>query len=153
MVTPSKAGFDPSSTSYRAPRPSRRIDPTACRDFQERVLFPSWQARADVLSYCSLVATSPDPEDPELALRQAENAKNRDKVINERLDPYSSRYVPREVRTEKLATLMRQERSVESIVRARTWSIVRERCGGEWPEDWEEAFATWRRRPSPTVGS
>ncbi|KAH8894268.1 caffeine-induced death protein 2 [Thozetella sp. PMI_491] len=152
LVTPAAAGFDPSSTATPSRRPlGRRIDPQSCQSFRDKVLFPSWSARAEVLSYCALVATSPDPDDPEAALREAENLRNKEKVVNERLDPYSARYFPREGRTEKLAALMRQERGVEHIVRTRSWGIVRERCGGDLPEDWEEAFAAWKRRPPVTL--
>lgn len=145
LVTPAKQGFDPSSTSYRTPRPrSKQIDPESCAGFKDKVLFPAWQARSDVLSYCALVATSPDPEDPEVAVREAELEKNRERVVDERLDPYSARFFPREPRTTQLATLLRQERGVESIVRARSWGIVKERCGESF-EEWEDALHSWRR--------
>ncbi|KAI1493513.1 putative caffeine-induced death protein Cid2 [Biscogniauxia mediterranea] len=144
LVTPAKLGFDPTSTSARHPRTSsRQIDPRACQSFKEKVLFPSWQARSDVLTYCAYVATSPDPDDPEIGLRAAESEKNRERVVDERLDPYSGRYFPREPRTESLALLLRQERSIESIVRSRTWSLVQERCG-ENIQDAEEALNRWR---------
>ncbi|KAI5862528.1 putative caffeine-induced death protein Cid2 [Durotheca rogersii] len=145
LVTPARSGFDPASTSVRTPRASSQpIDPRACRTFQDKVLFPSWQARSDVLTYCAYVATSPDPDDPEMALRAAETEKNRERVVDERLDPYSGRYFPREPRTEQLADLLRQERSVEKIVRSRTWGLVRERCGDGFQEA-EDALNHWRR--------
>jgi TPP-dependent trihydroxycyclohexane-1,2-dione (THcHDO) dehydratase len=87
-----------------------------------------------------MVATSPDPEDPDAVLRQIEDATARERVVNERLDPYSARYFPQEARTESLASLIRNERAVESIIRARTWSLVAERCGDESME----AFERWR---------
>ncbi|KAI1171595.1 caffeine-induced death protein 2 [Nemania sp. FL0916] len=148
LVTPAKSGFDPASTSVRAPRgPARRIDASSCQSFQDKVLFPSWQARSDVLTYCAYVATSPDPDDPETALRAAETERNRERVVDERLDPYSDRYFPREPRTEKLAQLVRQERSVEKIVRSRTWALVQERCADSGsPQDAEAALDQWRRR-------
>ncbi|KAI0110234.1 putative caffeine-induced death protein Cid2 [Daldinia grandis] len=144
LITPSQLGFDPSSTSVRAPRASSRpIDPRACQEFKDKVLFPSWQARSDVLTYCAYVATSPDPDDPEVALREAETERSRERVVDERLDPYSGRYFPREPRTEMLANLLRQERSVENIVRSRTWGLVRERCGDSF-QDAEQALNSWR---------
>ncbi|CAJ2512628.1 Uu.00g007470.m01.CDS01 [Anthostomella pinea] len=144
LVTPAQSGFDPASTSVRTPRASpRQIDPRSCQSFKEKVLFPSWQSRSDVLTYCAYVATSPDPDDPEIGLRAAETERNREKVVDERLDPYSGRYFPREPRTERLALLLRQERSVENIVRARTWGLVRERCDGS-PDEAEEALNKWR---------
>ena len=73
-----------------------------------------------------------------------EDEKNRDRVVDERLDPYSARFFPREARTETLASIVRQERGVENIVRARSWGLVRERCGEDW-KDWEEAFNEWKK--------
>ena len=49
--------------------------------------------------------------------------------MDERLDPYSGRFFPREARTEVLGGVVRNERSVEGIVRGRTWGLVQERCG------------------------
>lgn len=144
LVTPSKVGFDPNSTSVRTTRSlHKQIDPQSCRTFKDQMLFPSWQSRSDVLTYCAYVATSPDPNDPETTLREAESLRDRERVVNERLDPYSARYFPREARTEQLATLLRQERGVESIVRSRTWGLVRERCGDDI-EDADTALNQWR---------
>jgi hypothetical protein len=146
LETPARSGFDPTSTSRVGPRPlSHQIDAAACNAFKEQVLFPSWQVRSDVLSYCSLVATSPDPDDPERALREAENERNREKVVDERLDPYSARFFPREARTEHLANVLRLEMGVENIVRSRTWDIVRQRCGDSTFPEWQQALADWRR--------
>ena len=77
-------------------------------------------------------------------MRQVEDEKNRERVVDERLDPYSARFFPREARTETLASIVRQERGVENIVRARSWGLVRERCGEDW-KDWEEAFNEWKK--------
>ncbi|TKA53380.1 hypothetical protein B0A49_10647 [Cryomyces minteri] len=117
LLTPASTGFDPTSTSTRQPRPlgKRQIDPSTCATFKDAVLFPSWQVRSDVLAYCASVATSPDPDDPDVILREVESARARERVVDERLDPYSGRYFPREARTEMLAALIRNERSVESI--------------------------------------
>jgi hypothetical protein len=98
-----------------------------------------------VLNYCASVATSPDPEDPENVLRELESAAARERNIDARLDPYGSRYLPREARTEALAGLIRNERMVEDIVRSRTWSLVSERCIGE-ASGWPEALDDWRKR-------
>lgn len=146
LLSPSLDGFDPISTSQRLPRPTgkRPIPAAACDSFKQKVLFPSWQARSDVLAYCGGVATSPDPDDPDHVLREVEDAKARERVINERLDPYSGRYFPREVRTEALASLVRNERMVESIVRNRTWGMIRERCS-DHEFDGEKAFDKWRQ--------
>lgn len=98
-----------------------------------------------MLNYCAGVATSPDPEDPDLILRQIESAKDWERVVNERLDPYSARFFPQEARTESLANLVRNQRTVEEIIRARTWSMVSERCSGS-SSNWEEALNSWRER-------
>ncbi|CZT48070.1 related to caffeine-induced death protein 2 Cid2 [Rhynchosporium secalis] len=146
LLTPASSGFDPSSTSFRTPRPSnsRRIPQTSCQNFKNQVLFPSWQMRSDVLNYCASVATSPDPDDPESVLRQVESEKDRERIVDERLDPYSSRFYPTETRTERLAELVRQERGVENIVRARSWGLVGERCGEDYRR-WDEALNDWRK--------
>ncbi|KAL2067111.1 hypothetical protein VTL71DRAFT_1535 [Oculimacula yallundae] len=145
LLTPSSTGFDPSSTSIRTPRSSNRLIPSSsCQTFKNQVLFPSWQMRSDVLNYCASVATSPDPDDPESVLRQVESERDRERVVDERLDPYSSKYYVREARTETLAALIRQERGVENIIRKRSWGLVGERCG-EDGRDWEEALNEWRR--------
>lgn len=96
-----------------------------------------------MLQYCASVATSPDPNDPDLIEREAENRKDRDRVVNERLDPYSGRFFPREARTEQLAGLLRNENAVEGIIRQRTWGIVQERCQGV-DGRWEDALDKWR---------
>lgn len=146
LVTPSTAGFDPSSTAHRKSSSRRQIEPRACASFKDQVLFPSWASRSEVLAYCGVVATQSDPE----ASTQAERErKERERVralsVDERLDPYSARpvYVP-ESRTERLAAVVRQEQGVEEIVRTRTWGVVRERCG-QGVEDWRIALEGWKQ--------
>ncbi|KAL8831128.1 MAG: hypothetical protein Q9170_005430 [Blastenia crenularia] len=143
LITPAQAGFDPSSTAERQIQTLRRrpIDPEACQGFKNNALFQSWQTRSDVLSYCAGVAVN--PADPDLILREAESAKDRERVVDERLDPYSGRFFPREARTESLASLIRNERGVEGIIRARTWGLVTERCE-DTAVGWEEALDRWR---------
>lgn len=72
--------------------------------------------------------------------------RQREKVVDERLDPYSARYFPQESRTESLALLVRNERGVEKIIRARTWGLVGERCGDEGL-GFDEALDKWRESP------
>ncbi|TKA78632.1 hypothetical protein B0A55_02674 [Friedmanniomyces simplex] len=147
LVTPGTSNsFDPSSTTERIARPVHRrpIDTAACQQFKDKVLFPSWQSRSDVLNYCAGVATSPDPDDPDHVIRETEDLKARERLVDERLDPYSSRYFPREARTEALAMLIRNERMVESIIRSRTWSLVGERCDNGGVE-YDKALDAWRR--------
>lgn len=147
LMTPSRNSWDPSSVSSRQIRPAERTptDPHACDAFKAHVLFPAWQTRSDVLNYCAGVAL--DPADPDLALREVESARERERVVDERLDPYSGRgLVAREARTEVLAGVVRNQRSVEGIVRQRTWGLVGERCsgGGDEGKTWEEALDKWR---------
>ncbi|KAI7505584.1 hypothetical protein KC367_g473 [Hortaea werneckii] len=151
LVTPGTSRtFDPASTATSSaaqpPRPiyRRPIDTDACQNFKHRVLFPSWQGRSDLLNYCAGVATSPDPDDPDHLLRQSEDLKARERLVDERLDPYSARYFPQEARTEALANLIRNERMVESIIRNRTWASVGERCENV-EGDYEKALDAWRR--------
>ena len=77
-------------------------------------------------------------------MREVEDVKDRERIVDERLDPYSARFFPREARTEMLAAVVRQERGVESIVRARSWKVVGERCGEDW-RDWEQAMNDWQK--------
>ncbi|KAH0544960.1 hypothetical protein FGG08_000886 [Glutinoglossum americanum] len=146
LLAPSRSGFDPSSTSSRQSQPpgKRQIDQQSCKSFKENVLFPSWQARSDVLNYCAGVATSEDPDDPDILARQIESERDRERVVDERLDPYSARFYPQEARTEMLANIVRNERSVENIVRTRTWSIIGERCGVS-RDGWGDALDRWRK--------
>ena len=109
------------------------------------MLLPSWHARSQALSYCAGVAASPDPNDPEAGGLAAERVENNESEADERLDPYSGRVFPREARTERLAAVVRRERGIENIVRARTWSAVQERCA-ESADTWEEALAAWKRK-------
>ncbi|EXJ77659.1 hypothetical protein A1O3_09888 [Capronia epimyces CBS 606.96] len=150
LLTPaSTSPFNPSSTSIRNPTlPSslltrQPIPHQTTRAFLESVLFPSWSSRSEVISYCTSVATSPDPDDPDVIEREAMNRKDADRIIDERLDPYSARFFPKEPRTQQLAALLRNENAVESIVRNRTWGVVAERCQDVEPT-WEQAFDKWR---------
>lgn len=86
---------------------------------------------------------SPDPDDPDLVARQLETERDKQRVIDDRLDPYSSRFFPTQSRTQDLARLIRQEQGVERIVRARTWGVVEERCGDSMGRSWEEALSEW----------
>ncbi|KAI9860393.1 MAG: hypothetical protein M1824_003168 [Vezdaea acicularis] len=146
LVTPSRLGFDPTSTSVRQSRRPRELGQEACEAFKNKILFPSWKTRSDVLEYCASVAASDDPDDPEAIARQIEAAKDKERVIDERTDPYSARFFPKEPRTEVLANIVRNETSIESIVRSRTWGLVVERCGRGKSDSLEGAMENWRLR-------
>ena len=145
LMAPAKKPWDPSSTAERQIRPVERTPthPQACQEFKDNILFQSWQTRSDVLNYCAGVALN--PEDPDLVIKEIESAKGRERVVDERLDPYSGRFFPREARTEILANIIRNERAVETIIRSRTWGLVVERCGKSG-EGWEEALDRWREK-------
>ncbi|KAA8909163.1 caffeine-induced death protein 2-domain-containing protein [Sphaerosporella brunnea] len=144
LVTPASQKFDPSITVRRVPPPaSKTIEPEKCKAFTKNVLMPSWQSRSDVLAYCASVATSDDPDDPDIL---AERAADRERIVDERLDPYSGRFFPRATRTEALAQVIRNERMVENIVRDRTWRVVNERCGYFGAsESWQEVLDAWQK--------
>jgi hypothetical protein len=142
LVTPGPFSRKTGPRQYPTSRP---IAAQTCDSFKDQVLFPGWQARTDVLNYCAAVASAPDPDDPGSVAREIEDAKARDRVVDERLDPYSGRYFPRAARTEALASLLRNERAVETIIRCRTWSLVGERCGMT-SQTAEEALEHWRTR-------
>ncbi|KAL2430776.1 hypothetical protein ABEF95_013321 [Exophiala dermatitidis] len=150
LMTPaSTSPFNPSSTSIRNPTlptsllTRQPIPRETTRTFLESVLFPSWNSRSEVISYCTSVATSPDPDDPDVIEREKMNRKDADRIVDERLDPYSGRFFPKEPRTEQLAALLRNENAVESIVRNRTWGVIAERCEGV-DGSWEDMFDKWR---------
>ncbi|KAF3905415.1 hypothetical protein ABW20_dc0100290 [Dactylellina cionopaga] len=136
--------FNPSTTSTR--HPSHRLIPTpALTDFLNTTLYPSWSSRSEVLTYCAIVATSPDPSDPDASAIAKANEQEKQKIVDERLDPYSGRYFPKESRTEVLAGVVRNERGVEDIVRERTWEVVKGRSAdGMGGMTWREAYEEWR---------
>ena len=140
LSTPSRSGFPPNSTNHRSSTAnSRRLGEESCESFKTNILFSAWQARTDLLNYCDSVARDPDPTDPDASSREIENQKWRDRVVDERLDPYSGRFFPREARTQTLAALVHQERGIEDIVRSRTWDIVKERCVTQH-DKWQDAM-------------
>lgn len=101
-----------------------------------------------MLNYCASVAASDDPNDPDSVVRIATNTAGQERVVDERLDPYSGKFYPRESRTEVLARVIRNERLVEDIVRERSWRIVGEKCEefGGAGGDWRKALDEWRKR-------
>src|SRR5690606_9926751 len=67
-----------------------------CADFVDKMLFPTWQARTTVLEYCKTVADGTDELDEDALRRKEEDERAAKRVVDERLDPYSGRYFPRE---------------------------------------------------------
>ncbi|KAF3909888.1 hypothetical protein ABW21_db0208061 [Orbilia brochopaga] len=137
--------FDPTTTASRHPS-HRLIPPSTLAAFLRSTLYPSWSARAEVLSYCAQVATQPDPDDPSALEIARENEAQGARIVDERLDPYSGRYFPKESRVQVLAGVVRNERGVEEIVRERTWDVVKSRSvDGMGGLTWQDAYAQWRR--------
>ncbi|KAF1988464.1 hypothetical protein K402DRAFT_328692 [Aulographum hederae CBS 113979] len=150
LILPSSSNpFSPASTAARTPS-HRRPSASACAAFTADTLFPAWQARTQVLTYCSSVASSSSANaaDPELIAREEADRLAREREVDERLDPYSARYYPQETRRERLERIVKNERVVEGIVRRRTWEAVTERCPGADSPDgsWEEAMTSWEKR-------
>lgn len=114
------------------------------------MLFPSWKARSDVLAYCESVASSPDPEKSEEPPKEVDFMKPEQPPLYDRRDPYATRALPKETRMDRLAALVRNEQTVERIIRARSWGLVAERCGNiidrRTEVDSEAALEDWRRR-------
>ena len=98
------------------------------------------------MSYCAAVATSPDPDDPNLESISMENEMQSHRKIDERLDPYSGRFFPKEPRAEVLAGVLRNENAIEGIVRERVWRVLGERCEGFADgRPWQDSMERWER--------
>ena len=80
-------------------------------------------------------------------------------VVDERTDPYSARdyTYTREPRAEMLRDVLLNERGVEKIIRARTWSLLGERClddesgegtGTARSGGWEDEWKRWMQQRS-----
>lgn len=183
LVTPSRAGFDPSSTAHRSSSSyssfssgslsSSTPPPAACRAFRDALLFPAWQARDDVIRYCAGVADDAVAKEAQEAAQAAKQAEAQAAAaaaasgalvegdyppmtppeVEERFDPYIKRkqYSLVEPQANLLASLMRNEKGVESIVRARSWDVLQARCGSSAVANpgetgWEAALERWRKR-------
>lgn len=106
-----------------------------------------------MLDYCAGVAGGKEDGDEGLGGGRGWERE----LVDERMDPYSGR-VGREEEGEEggrrgvLRGLVRNERGVEGIVRARTWGVVRGRCGDDGADEdgvggeggWEGAVGRWR---------
>ncbi|KAK6495351.1 hypothetical protein TWF481_003375 [Arthrobotrys musiformis] len=136
--------FNPSTTSQRTPS-HRLIPPSTLSSFLSSTIYPTWSKRSEVLTYCAIVATSPDPNDPNLGVIEKETEAERMRIVDERLDPYSGRFFPTESRTQILAGVVRNERGVEEIVRDRTWEVIKSRStDGMGGKTWKEAYGEWK---------
>lgn len=95
-----------------------------------------------------------DPFEGDTKRRQSRGYFGQLQVVDERMDPYSARdyAYTREPRAEVLRGVLASERGVERIVRARTWSLLGERClddeGGQGvgtarSSGWEDEWRRW----------
>jgi hypothetical protein len=115
------------------------LEPQHCADFIRTQLLPTWSGRDDLLTYCSTLADKPVEESsvPQTAPETVE--------VSERVDPYARRTKEVWEKHDELKRVIRQERSVESVIRLRTWEVVLRRCqlqgmvGG-----WDEEMARWK---------
>lgn len=172
LIHPSRGAFTPASPPPVGARSRQNVPAPACAQFAAQVLFPSWRARDNVLTYCARVAEAPVEAAPAPAgtpgaddgrggPRMNTNYWGLPTVVDERTDPYSARdySYARQTKVEELRTVLQNERGVEKIVRSRTWSVLVERCvggaagidskggGGGDDEDagWEGAYGTSTR--------
>lgn len=83
-----------------------------------------------------------DEHSPTTGLVDGEGSAAGQRVVDERLDPYSARDYTDETAGERIARVVREEKTVEAIVRARSWGVVRDRCGGS-VDDWEDGMRRW----------
>ncbi|CAK7224862.1 hypothetical protein SCUCBS95973_005663 [Sporothrix curviconia] len=170
--TAHRTGFPSSSFSSSPASSSSSASSTpsqpACRAFRDELLFPAWQARDDVIRYCAGVADEAVAKDAQAqeasasaaaaaAFAAATGTLNSGKPaaeVTERLDPYIKRrqFSLVEPQANLLASLMRNEQGVETIVRARSWDVLQSRCGssvvtaGPGEPGWEAALERWRKR-------
>lgn len=76
------------------------------------------------------------------------NYWGKEQIVDERTDPYSGRdySYTRETKKQMLSDVLHNEKSVESIVRARTWHVLGERCigGAAREESWQDEWNRWQ---------
>ncbi|KAK9493339.1 caffeine-induced death protein 2-domain-containing protein [Lipomyces doorenjongii] len=122
----------------------------ACKDFVYSSVFESWKVRDEILEYCNKIANE---RKSEISATAAKKPK-----VDPRLDPYEARDLPTYTKEEEILSWVASEKSVEDIVRDRSWSIICERCldigtdsaSGATPvvgdngSGWRPAFQTWK---------
>ena len=121
---------------FSSPSPTV-LEPPRCREFIRTRLFPAWQARDDVLAYCSNFAEKPLEESLASATPAVE--------VSERVDPYARRKKEVWEKHDELKRVIRQENGVEAVIRLRTWELVVRRCQLEGVVgSWEKEMAQWK---------
>lgn len=76
--------------------------------------------------------------------KEADEVDERLKVVDGRADPYTTRPQVTYTKEDRLRDILKEEKTVERIVRSRTWNVVENRCE-DTGDSWEEALAKWRR--------
>ena len=145
LSTPSRPAFTESSPTRKSS--THLLPANSCARFLRESLIPAWAARDAALNYCELIAEQGADEERLKKLRLEEENRERNKwkeeqdgldeltrrvEVEQRLDPYSNRPGWEDVDspTEALARTVQAERTVERIVRSRTWETFGARCEG-----------------------
>jgi hypothetical protein len=138
LSRPSATPFTPHDALPPARIPSSsHLSEQTCSSFITNTLLPIWSSRSEIIQYCSQVAEQEDVNDPERAIREEEQRKRQEAIVNERLDPYSGRFQVRESRRDRLKREVQEEWRIEDIVRSRSWEVLKSRCralGNEWKD-------------------
>ncbi|KAK9468775.1 caffeine-induced death protein 2-domain-containing protein [Lipomyces arxii] len=119
-----------------------------CTDFVDKNVFPSWRAREEVLEFCT-----------EVAIKNKHEAVSVSKPrVDPRLDPYEARNIPEYSKEDQILDWISKERSIEDIVRNRSWNVICENCldvgvqldqtkfsvvVGENGNGWRHVFGNW----------
>ena len=107
----------------------RQVPVEACRTFVKDVVLSGWRTRDKVLDYCDRIGAADQQKAEKIQSANKEEEKKKAVVVSQRLDPYSGRSpMVTETPADLIRRLVKQERSVESVVRQRTKRIVMERC-------------------------
>src|SRR5277367_381092 len=115
------------------------LEPPHCADFIRTQLFPTWQARDDILEYCSTLAEKPVEESSAPVTPIVE--------VSERVDPYARRKKEVWEKHDELKRVILQENGVEAVIRMRTWELVVRRCQLEGiVGKWDEEIAKWKEK-------
>ncbi|RKF56250.1 Caffeine-induced death protein 2 [Erysiphe neolycopersici] len=143
LLTQSKSDFNPSSSSLiRLSRSgSKHLPSRTCQKFTQQVVFPSWNSRDKILQYCKSVATNMVTNESNPLLGNDDQIE----VVDDHLDPYSTRSSPTQTEAQMLSDVLRLENRVEDIIRNRTWEVICERCDLN-SKCWKNNFSEWKRQ-------
>lgn len=160
LLQPSRSNpFLPSMTATRsisstADRSRQNVPREACSQFKQHVLYPSWERRDRVLTFCHKVSRREEEASDSTGPKVLHNPWGVVQTPDERTDPYSARdySYTRAPREEVLEDIVRTEMGVEQVVKSRTWGVLRDRCigGAETSVDgWQHEYHDWCDRSEP----